>query len=192
MKPISEENTVAPQREPTLPGKERTTILTHIVTTHHRSLYRYFWASTRDHGEAEDLTQEVYFRLARFRDMTELARTEFYLFKIASNLLKNKWRHDRVRHRAHHVDYDDALEKISPTDQIQEAPLEQIIDDRDQCRYLLGVLDRLTPITRDVFMLARFEGMSYAEISDHCGISTHMVKKHMMKAIAQVKTAMER
>jgi len=171
--------------------EERATILTHIVSKYHRALLRYFWRSTRDHGDAEDLTQEVYTRLARFQDTAALAQTEGYLFRIAANLLKNKRRGDRVRHRAHHVDYNDALEKNPPADHIQEAPLEQIIDDRDQCRYLLEVLNGFPPKTRDVFLLARFEGMSYHEISQHCGISTHMVKKHMMKAIAQVKVAME-
>lgn len=180
-----------PQKKTPPPEGDRATILTHIVAKYHRALLRYFWKSTRDHGEAEDLTQEVYARLARFQDTAALAQTEGYLFRIAANLLKNKWRGDRVRRRAHHVEYDDGLEKNPPEYDDREASMEQIIDGRDQCRYLLEVLNTLPLKTRDVFLLARFEGMSYHEISQRCGISTHMVKKHMMKAIAQVKAAME-
>tara|TARA_R110002073_G_scaffold221977_1_gene382188 strand:- start:866 stop:1438 length:573 start_codon:yes stop_codon:yes gene_type:complete len=173
------------------PEDERSSILRRIVGKYHRALYRYFWAATRDGCAAEDLTQDLYVRLARFQDATELARTEFYLFKIASNLLKNKWRRDGVRRRNRHVEYNEALNNNPPQEIIQAATMAQIIDDRDQCRYFLGVLNGLNPVTRDVFLLARFEGMSYAEISDHTGVSTHMVKKHMSKAIAKVKAAME-
>ncbi|PHZ84762.1 RNA polymerase sigma factor [Paremcibacter congregatus] len=181
-----------PQHTPPPEAEEvRTSILTQLVAKYHRALMRYFWASTRDHGAAEDLTQEVYYRLSRFQDPAALAQTEGYLFKIASNLLKNKWRDDGVRRRVLHVEYDDGLERATPQGYGGLGAVVQNIDDRDQCRYLLKVLNGFPPKTRDVFLLARFEGMSYHEISQHCGMSTHMVKKHMMKAIAQVKVAME-
>ena len=173
----------------TSPARERpakrTSLLINIVTKYNGALFNYFRKSTRDPCDAEDLTQEVYCKLARLEDEQTLAKTESYLFKIASNVLRDKNRRDRVRARDKSVPFEDALGKdLSPSP-------EQIIDGREQYRYFLLALEGLSPRSQEVFVLSRFEGLTYTQIATRCGISVHTVKKHMMKAMAGLKAALE-
>ena len=43
--------------------------------------------------------------------------------------------------------------------------------------------------TRDVFLLHRFEEMTYSDISQHFGISLSAVEKHMIKALRLLSRA---
>ena len=164
---------------------KRTSFLINIVTKYNGALFRYFRKYTRNPCDAEDMTQEVYCKLARLEDEERLAKTEGYLFKIASNVLRDKNRRDRVRARDKIVPFEDVLIKDpSPSP-------EQIIDGRDQYRYFLLALEGLSPRSQEVFVLSRFEGLSYRQIAERCGISVHTVKKHMMKAMAELKATLE-
>ena len=51
---------------------------------------------------------------------------------------------------------------------------------------------KLRPITREIFMAHRLDGLSYAEIADRTGLSVKGVEKHMSKAIAQVTRSRRR
>lgn len=173
-------------RHTKLKPSKRVSLLISIVTKYNGQLFNYFRKSTRNNCDAEDLTQEVYCKLAKFEDEKKLAKTESYLFKIASNVLRDKNRRDRVRARDKIIPFEDVIEKDhSPTP-------EQVIDGREQYRYFLRALKELSPRSQEVFVLSRFEGLTYIQIAERCGISVNTVKKHMMKAMSGLKAALER
>lgn len=175
----------SPERLSASAPTKKTSLLINIVTNYNGALFRYFRKATRDPCDAEDLTQEVYCKLARLEDEEALAKTENYLFRIASNVLRDKNRRDRVRMRDKSVPYDDALKKDpSPSP-------EQIIDGREQYGYFLKALKDLSPRAQEVFVLSRFEDLTYRQIAQRCGISVNTVKKHMVKAMAGLKAALE-
>jgi RNA polymerase sigma factor (sigma-70 family) len=43
---------------------------------------------------------------------------------------------------------------------------------------------------REVYLLHRFDGLSYAQIATQCGVSVSMVEKQMTKAIKRIAEAM--
>ncbi len=45
-------------------------------------------------------------------------------------------------------------------------------------------LDRLSPRTREIFLMQRLDGYKYREIAARLGISQGAVEKHMAKAMA--------
>jgi RNA polymerase sigma-70 factor (ECF subfamily) len=47
-------------------------------------------------------------------------------------------------------------------------------------------LERLKPKTRDIFLMHRFEGMSYAEIAAATGMSEKGVEKQIAKAMTAI------
>ena len=59
-------------------------------------------------------------------------------------------------------------------------------------RRMEAAMLKLRPITREIFMAHRLDGLSYAEIADRTGLSVKGVEKHMGKAIAQVTRARRR
>lgn len=50
------------------------------------------------------------------------------------------------------------------------------------------IIAGFTPQTRKIFLLCYVKGKKYAEVAEELGISTNAVKKHIMKALKQLRT----
>jgi RNA polymerase sigma-70 factor (ECF subfamily) len=57
-------------------------------------------------------------------------------------------------------------------------------------RLAAAAVSRLPERRREVFRLAREEGLSYQEIADILGLSTQTVANHMSLALADLRTAL--
>ncbi|MGQ2929714.1 MAG: RNA polymerase sigma factor [Sphingopyxis sp.] len=130
-----------------------------------------------------DLVQECFRRLissgAYPRVLAE--QPAAYLFRTARNLLAERHRTDERRMAADHQSYEEP--EISGPD--PHAALEA----RDQMRRVAAALDRLKPQTRDIFLMHRFEGLSYEEIAAARGIGVKGVEKQIAKAMVAVRRA---
>jgi len=58
-------------------------------------LMGYFLTRVKNREEAEDLTQEVFVRLMAIGSLDEIDRAEAFVFRIASNLLRDRGREAR-------------------------------------------------------------------------------------------------
>lgn len=145
-----------------------------------KALHLFFVKRGLTHAEAEDLTQEVYLRIARMKDVNSIREPEAFLFQAAANLLRDKIRRDRVRRRADHVSVETCqlpAEDSSPF---------RVLAGKQALEGVLRALNELPPRQRDVFVLHRFEGLTYTQIAARLGVSVSAVEKHMMKAIARI------
>ena len=61
---------------------------------------------------------------------------------------------------------------------------------RDEVRRLEAAIDSLPPRQRQVLLLHKFEGLSYAEIAERLGISKNTVMVHMMWALARCRDSL--
>lgn len=97
-----------------------------------------------------------------------------YLFRIATNLLR-----DAMRHRALLGVSDEApLELIEA---VQADPC-ALVENHCALQCVLRQLDDLPPRCREVFELARLEGLSQAAIAERLGISVNTVIAQLAKA----------
>lgn len=136
-------------------------------------------------NSVDDLVQEVFLRLLRRANLQNIAEAENYVFRTASNVLIDHRRRGRVRREADHdqlVEFDHASEEPSA---------ERVLIGKDDARRVAKALAILPERTRTIFILNRFEGMSYSQIALALEISTSAVEKHMMKAIAHLMRRME-
>lgn len=130
--------------------------------------------------EALDLVQDIFLRIARLgaSGLQRLDRPEAYLSRIATNLLRDRKRVAVRHHSDRHVTVDE--QSLPGTDQ------QQLLESRDMLRRMEAAMLKLRPITREIFMAHRIDGLSYAEIAERTGLSVKGVEKHMGKAIAQL------
>lgn len=143
------------------------------------SLVRYFLLHMGSREDAEDLAQEVFVRFAQQKSTQPIANVEAFLFRIAANLLRDRFRRNKTRHVHSHFPIDECA-----GESLGEAPSEQhVYEGQEQLRAFLQALDGLPPRCRAVFLLQRYEGMSYSAVAQHLGISVSAVEKHMMKAL---------
>ena len=142
-------------------------------------LSSYFRSRVRPGADIEDLVQEVFLRLARRSGAAEVATMESYLFKVAASVLTDSYRRAGRRGGVHQL-FDEqahAGEDFSP---------ERLFLGQEQLRLVETALLELPERTRVVFVLHRFEEMSYLQIARRLGVSTSAIEKHMSKALAHL------
>jgi RNA polymerase sigma factor (sigma-70 family) len=140
-------------------------------------LRRFFAKRVRPGQDPDDLTQEVFARLAAREGQPEVENPEAFLFQIAQNLLRDEARRESTRRAGaetllHHGEAN--FEELSP---------ERVLRGKEHVKALAAALNELPERTRAIFVLHRFEELKYSEIAARLGISTSLVEKSMMDAI---------
>lgn len=128
-----------------------------------------------DPAEVDDLVQEACTRLIASAREQALDVPQAYLFRIAANLIA-----DRHRRAAPVHTLLDGQEVAVPAAQEDARRL------ADLRAALTAALDELSPRTREVFVLRRFDERGTGEIARALGISPRMVQKHLTSAMAHL------
>jgi RNA polymerase sigma-70 factor (ECF subfamily) len=135
--------------------------------------------------EAEDLTQEVFIRLAG-RDDKQVASAEAFIFQTAANLLRDRARRHQVRSAYLATIADHADRGVDMLDPLRYAVA------RDELATLAACLDELPERMRRIFMLYRFENVAKPVIADSYGISVSNVEKQVASVMAFVAERMKK
>lgn len=145
------------------------------------ALLRFIARRLASRAEIEDLAQEVYMRLMRVEDTSTIRDPRAFTLRVAANVVY-EWRM-AARNRFEHTN--DAVEggddRLDPYRHLLQA---------DEKRRLTQALDRLSPMQRTIVLLHRRDGMTYAEIAKHVGLSVAMVNKHLARALAICKESL--
>jgi len=137
-------------------------------------------------SDCEDLTQEVFLRLAQQADLGAVRQAEAYLHRTAANVLTDWHRRARARGAGMH-------DPIAPGMEIQDEGVsqERVALGRDALTRLNQALARMPARTQLVFTLHHFEGLPYAEVARRSGIAVRTVEDHMARANLFLLGAME-
>jgi RNA polymerase sigma factor (sigma-70 family) len=124
--------------------------------------------------DAEDLLHSAYLRMVRYRAEHVVANPAAFLVRAACNISIDNYRRDKVI-----ADESEAFEVRDLT------PLQdEVIAARDRLNRVKSGLERLSPKTRDIFLMHRLQNMKYQEIANAYGISQSAVEKHIAKALS--------
>lgn len=143
-----------------------------------RQLWAYLVRSSGDTALAEDLMQEAYVRFlgASVPEEGEVAARR-YLFRIATNLLRDHWR------RPKSSSLEDLPESVFATDACAEALASQ--------QQLTRALEKLQPRDRQILWLAHAENYSHREIAEIMGIGIPSVRILLFRARGRMRQLME-
>jgi RNA polymerase sigma factor (sigma-70 family) len=153
-------------------------------------LLSYFRRRVKESAEADDLTQEVFLRIARRREPLANDNIEAFVFTIAGNLLRDQGRRAAVRGGAVSLD-DEQVWSSTPSALVEVLHPDRVLIGKDDLRRALRALEELSERTRDVFILQRLEGMKNREIAVALGISVSAVEKHMVKALVHLSRRLD-
>lgn len=147
-----------------------------------KRLHRTILQLVRSHGAAEDLVQDTFLRLwERRAQLPPSSLLHGYVVRTGRNLAIDFRRRERI---APFIDGVDKLEFMADT-----APTpEHRAMARQSLESLSLAIAALPPRARDVFVMARIEGMTYVAIGEKLGISPKTVFSHMVVALERLET----
>ena len=141
------------------------------------TLLRPYIARHTSPHDVEDVLQETMLRIHQRRNEEGIDSFSAYAFQTARSVMADRARRDFVRKGRAHTELDEAhhpIELVTP---------ERILAGKETLKRFTTALEDMPERTRHVFILHRFEDMSYADIADHIGVSHSAVGKHMVKAL---------
>src|SRR5688572_27476644 len=126
---------------------------------HHRLVYRYAHALTRDGGLAEDVTQEVFLRLhSHIHSAQQAGMLRAWLLRVTANVARNI-----LRHRRRAAARDEAFE-VERLQKREECGPEEALKRKTEIERARQALAKLREPYRSCLLL-RHEGLSYREIA---------------------------
>ncbi len=150
-----------------------------------RALARYFERRSRRGVDVSDLVQDVFLRLARRSQLSNIEKPENYLFSAASSVLKDHARRDQARQLDAHASFDEAVHRGA------DFSAHRVLEGRQALACLEEALRGLPPRSRDVFVLRAFEERKMADVAQVLGISVRTAEKHYAKALVHAAKALE-
>ena len=132
--------------------------------------------------DAQDIAQESLFRLTRYRDLPAEALKPL-LYRIALNALHDFRRRESGTRRMPLPDSDSDIHDVP--DELPQP--EQWTEHREELARVRAAIDQLPARCKEIYLLNRIDGMSYSQISKHCGISTKAVEKNVARALSSLR-----
>jgi len=154
-----------------------------LYSRYQRRISAYVFGMVKDHGRAEDVTQEVFISaLRRMRETDRAIAFKPWIYEIAKNACIDQFRRSR---RAEEVSFD-AGEALAGADQgrlvAAEPTPDAAVDAKQQLDHLCGAFGGLSDSHHEILVLREFEGLSYREIGDRMGLSRPGVESTLFRA----------
>lgn len=146
-----------------------------LFERHHVGIYNFFLRMTGSSNISEDLVQEVFLRVLKYRKSYQ-GRSKFrvWLFQIARNAYIDYLRKKKDAYPLEDQFYDVRSEETGPDDSMVRS---------QEAAKLNKALARLPFKKREVLILSRYQDMKYKEIADLFGCQIGTVKTYVHRAL---------
>jgi RNA polymerase sigma-70 factor, ECF subfamily len=136
-----------------------------FYATHARQLWAYVYRVTGNGADADDIVQDAFLRLLRSGPNAGDEERRRYLFRVASNLMVDRWRRRQRDDRDHR-------------ESLPEVPVPARAPDDDVAR----TFGELSARDRALLWLAYVEEEPHQEIAASLGVGTRSVKVLLFRA----------
>jgi len=148
-----------------------------VFKAHFKSLHAYAYTIIKDDATAEEIVQNVFYKLWEKKDNIEIeASLTAYLYRSVYYESLNMLKHDKVkeRYRVHAVRNEQGV----ATDELALKELREKIH---------TAINELPEQCRTIFQLSRYEGLRYRAIAARLGISEKTVENQVGKALKTLR-----
>ena len=150
--------------------------MTFIFERYHLRIFNFLVQMTRDKEIAEDLTQNVFYKVIRYRTSYKGGQFVSWIFKIARNLFSDYY------HKQKKMQSDTTIENVMDS---ADVTAEQKTDDLNHLQLALG---RLKIEERELIVMNRIQGMRYDKIAEITGSSEGAVKVKVHRIIKKLRS----
>jgi len=164
--------------------------LDRLVARYRQALFSWLMGMTGNRADAEDLFQDIWFRVIRHAERFNDVSFKAWLWKIARNILIDFRRKRKPDVSLDAVDDDDdqplrdqlVASGIGPAEAVENGDLTQ--------RVMRAVMD-LPDVQREVFLMRTQANLSFSEIAAALGIPLNTALGRMHDAMTKLKKGLE-
>ena len=144
-----------------------------LFERHHVHVFNFLYKMCGDKMLSEDLTQDVFYKVMKYRSSYNHGNFISWLFTIARNSLKTHFKKNR--------DHDD-IENISYKLVVENE------DRPEEYSQLQNALSKMNAADRELLVLNRFQDIKYKELAEITGSTPGAIKTKVSRALKKLKT----
>jgi RNA polymerase sigma factor (sigma-70 family) len=150
-----------------------------LFDRYHKRLFNFLARMTMDRDLAEDLTQNVFLRLIRYRtSYREGLKFQSWIYQVARNVFSDHYQSVKNK-KADFIDVEKMSERIA--DKEENEAMEE------QERILQRSMALLNEEQRELLVLTRFQHMKYEEVAVIMDTTVANIKVKVHRAIAKLR-----
>lgn len=156
-----------------------------LFERHHRGLYGFFYRLTADGDVSEDLVQNVFLRIMKYRH-TYHGDGKFttWMYHMARNLFADHYKKQKRMGYKEDVEATDRYFK-------DEVNAESSRIQQEEIDLLQKALDQLPLDKKEILVLSKFQEMRYREIADLMNLTENAVKVRIFRALKELRKIYE-
>ena len=144
-----------------------------LFERHHTHLYNFLHKMSGDVSLSEDITQDVFYKIIKYRSSYKNGKFVSWMFTIARNSLATHYSRDKNKH----ADLEVVAHKLTE---------ETVLEDEDHS-HLQRALNALPDSDRELLVLNRFQEIKYAELAEIVGSTPGAVKTKVSRALKKLQ-----
>ncbi|MEQ9466848.1 MAG: sigma-70 family RNA polymerase sigma factor [Ekhidna sp.] len=148
-----------------------------LFSRYSKRIYNYFLKSTLERADSDDLTQELFIRVMRYRNSYKEGHSvQFWIFQIARNMVKDHFRKMRI--------HKDQFNPVEVMPEVEEELGNGVLERENK---LYQAMKSLSDEKRELLVLSKFQGMKYEQIAAMRDTSVSNIKVQVHRTIKELR-----
>ena len=144
-----------------------------LFERHHVHVYNFLYKMSKDKMLSEDITQDVFYKLIKYRSSYNNGKFVSWMFTIARNSLSSHFK--------------SAKAKYADMEHIEHKLTEDQSGRNEEYSHLQKALDKLSKTDRELLILNRFQEIKYNELAEIMDSTSGAVKTKVNRALKKLK-----
>jgi RNA polymerase sigma-70 factor (ECF subfamily) len=156
-----------------------------------RLVYSLAFSIVKNVSDAEEITQEVFWRIWQKADAFDSKRGSVLAWLTT---MTRRLAIDRIRSKQYKTRNREVSMEVEPVDETvgeQQVSIEDHLLKTAQTSEVVEALNRLDDKYREVIQLSYFEGLSHAKIADHLATPLGTIKSRIRQAVDQLRRLLD-
>ena len=144
-----------------------------LFERHHVHVYNFLYKMSKDKMLSEDITQEVFFKLIKYRSSYNNGKFVSWMFTIARNSLSSHYKSSKAT--------------FTDLEPLEYRLTEDHNDNTEAYTHLQQALDKLNETDRELLILNRLQEIKYNELAEIMDSTTGAIKTKVSRALKKLK-----
>jgi RNA polymerase sigma-70 factor (ECF subfamily) len=158
-----------------------------LIRLYFHPLTLYAKSILNDSEQAKDIVQEIFMKLWNNReDLATISTLKPYLYKSVHNACIDLLRKKRSRKSINAISYDDSEFRLQMFEVQDEFHFVNNLFSEEFEQILERAVEKLPQQCKEIFILSRFEQLTYPQIAEKLSVSLSTVKTQMVRAMQKI------